>query len=209
MRKITSKSARGDELFIRDKFSSNNRWGIPTIKCCDTSNYPVKLMSFSSVKRNDTKNFDKAVHFFKDDYRMESVYNKPYDKMEVLAQYRCLITPDYSIYTDLPLAIQIYNVFKSRWCGAFWQDYGKDVIPSVSWGDASSFDFCFEGIEENSAVFVSTIGVRKKETDFLQGYNVMLDKIKPNTIFCLGHPFDAMDGNVIFIDYKDTFAGGT
>lgn len=208
MKKITSKSARGDELFIRDKFSSNNRWGIPTIKYCDVSHYPVRPISASSIKRNDTKHFDKAVHFFKDDYRMESVYEKPDDRMEILAQYKYLITPDYSMYTDLPLAIQIYNVFKSRWCGAFWQDNGKDVIPSVSWGDENSFEFCFEGIERNAAVFISTIGVRKKEKEFLQGYNVMLNKINPNNIFCLGRPFDAMDGNVIFIDYKDTFVGG-
>lgn len=208
MSKITSKSARVDELFIRNKFSSNNYWGIPTIKYCDVSKYPIKLMSFSSTKANDTKNLDKTIHFFKDDYRIQSPYEKPYKRMETLAQYRCLITPDYSLYTDLPLAIQIHNVFKSRWCGAFWQDQGLDVIPSISWGNEESFEFCFEGVQKKSAVAVSTIGARREEKSFMKGYNVMIDKIAPSIIFCLGQPFESMGDDVIFIDYKETFVGG-
>ena len=43
----------------------------------------------------------------------------------------------------MPLALQIESVFKNRWCGAYWQSKGLKVIPTVSWGDERSFDFCF------------------------------------------------------------------
>lgn len=66
--------------------------------------------------------------------------------------------PDFSMYSDLPLAIQIYNTFRRRWCGAFWQEQGLNVIPSVCWGTSESYDFCFEGIEKGSIVAVLSFG---------------------------------------------------
>ena len=43
--------------------------------------------------------------------------------------------------------LQMYNTFQNRWCGAYLVSKGIPVIPTVSWGDKSTFDFCFEGIE--------------------------------------------------------------
>ena len=50
--------------------------------------------------------------------------------------------------------MQIYNVFRNRWCGAYWASKGLRVIPTVNWGDESTFDFCFEGIEGESLLLL-------------------------------------------------------
>ena len=76
--------------------------------------------------------------------------------IEKLKQYYALLTPDFSLFTDMPLALQIESVFKNRWCGAFWQRQGMTVIPTVAWGDERTFDFCFDGIEQGSIVAVCT-----------------------------------------------------
>lgn len=47
---------------------------------------------------------------------------------------------------------QLENVAKNRSVGAYWQSKGLTVIPTVSWGLAQSFDFCFDGIEKNTTV---------------------------------------------------------
>ena len=52
--------------------------------------------------------------------------------------------------------MQIFNIFRNRWCGAYWASKGIRVIPSVNWGDESTFDFCFDGVEKGSIVAVST-----------------------------------------------------
>ena len=142
------------------------------------------------------------VHFFLHDYRFECVYDNPEILFEKLKQYECLLTPDFSLYQDMPIALQIYSVFKNRWCGAYWQSMGKNVIPTVSWSNEQSFEFCFDGIEEGSLVAVSTHGNRYAKEDFLCGYNKLLQKIKPCGIICYGTPFPEMKGNIIAIPYN-------
>ena len=47
------------------------------------------------------------------------------------------------MHLEMAMAIQIYNVFRDRWCSAYWVTKGIQVIPSVNWCDKSSYDFCF------------------------------------------------------------------
>ena len=79
---------------------------------------------------------------------------------------------------------------------------GKNVIPTISWSDERSFEFCFEGVEQESIVAVSTHGNRYAIDDFMKGYNELLRKIKPRAIICYGKPFPEMQGNVIAIPYN-------
>ena len=105
---------------------------------------------------------------------------------------------------DLPNALQVYNVFRSRWCGAYWQSLGMTVIPNVSWGDTASFDYCFDGVEEGSIVAVGMIGCKRSKLSFMRGYNEMLMRIKPTAVVCFGTPFAEMQGNIISVDYNSS-----
>ena len=134
--------------------------------------------------------------FFTYDWKFESVYDKPEEELAILSQYFCLLSPDFSIFTNMPLALQIENIFKNRWCGAYWQSKGLKVIPTVSWGDKKSFDFCFDGIEENSIVAVSTYYRENCEEEFMLGYNEMMKRIKPSMVLCYDEPFKTMTGSV-------------
>ncbi len=80
--------------------------------------------------------------------------SKKLDK--ALKQYRAVLTPDYSMYTDMNPTIQLYNTFRNRWVGAYFKENGIKVIPTVSWGLENTFDFCFNGIDKGSIVAVST-----------------------------------------------------
>lgn len=96
----------------------------------------------------------------------------------------------------MPLALQIESIFKNRWCGAYWQSKGLKVIPTVSWGDERSFDFCFDGIEEGAIVAVCTYYRENCEDDFMLGYNEMIKRIKPSVVLCYDEPFAGMKGNI-------------
>lgn len=72
------------------------------------------------------------------------------------------------------------------------------------WGEPNTFWFCFDGIPKGSIVAVSTIGVRKEKSLFMQGYEEMMRKIKPKVVICYGEPFEEMKGKIITVDYAQT-----
>lgn len=197
-----SKAMREDSLFMRNQFDKSGRYEIPQIKKQEIDLNDISLIAFSDTHYKDNEiNKSKGVHFFVDDYRFNGLYNNPDKFVEKLSQYKFLLTPDFSLYTDMDLWKQIENVAKNRWCGAFWQSKGLKVIPTVSWSTPTSFEFCFEGIEKQSIVAVGMIGCKKNKRMFMLGYNEMLKQINPSAIICFGSPFPEMKGNLIIVDY--------
>lgn len=82
----------------------------------------------------------------------------------------------------------------------FWQDvYNMRVIPVACWSDKSSFDFCFEGMPKNSLIAVSSVGVvNNKETQklFTQGYEKMIEILKPVQILWYGKELECIDKTI-------------
>lgn len=62
--------------------------------------------------------------------------------------YKAVLSPDFSMYREMSPTIQHYNTFRNRFCGAYFASKGLRVIPTVSWGDEDTFDFCFLGIPQ-------------------------------------------------------------
>ena len=201
----TSKAMRENPLFLRNNFAKSGRYEIPLLLKQELELSNLSLISYSDTKSTENfENTQKGVHFFVDDYRFEGIYKNPERTLKKLSQYKFLLTPDFSLYADMDIWKQIENVAKNRWCGAYWQSKGLTVIPTVSWSSPSSFEFCFEGIEEGSIVAIGMIGCKKNKNMFMLGYNEMLRRIKPKNIICFGTPFPEMKGNLISIDYLST-----
>ena len=79
------------------------------------------------------------------------------------------------------------------------------MVPCISWSDALSYEYCYDGVEKHSTVAVGMIGCKKNnKATFLRGYNAMIERIEPNTIIVFGSPFPEMKGNIISVDYKKT-----
>ena len=200
---MTGKCMRENPLFMRNSFLSVGKWGIPLVRKQKVDLDEIKLIACSDTKVNDNEeNRKRGVHFFVDDYRFEGVFNDPNRSFSRYSQYAFLLTPDFSTYVDMDLWRQLESVAKNRWVGAYWQSKGKKVIPTISWSDARSYEFCFDGIEEGSIVAVGTVGCRREKLRFLRGYQVMLEKIRPSKVICFGTPFPEMDKNVVFVDYR-------
>ncbi len=189
-------------MFLRNQFKSVGMFKLPLVKKQEISLEDVKLIGYDKI--NQSNNYDKIVHFFLDDYRFENIYNNPENKVETLKKYKAVLTPDFSMFVEMPIALQLFSTFKNRWVGAYLQEQGISVIPTVRWGDLTSFNFCFDGIEKGSIVAVSTIGIKKEKSHFILGYNEMLSRIKPSKIICYGKPFDEMKGDIIEVDYGET-----
>lgn len=137
----------------------------------------------------NTEKRDCGIHMYLDDYQIERLWNTPQVYMEKLLEFPYVFTPDYSLYLDMPIAMQIWNVYRSRLIGQIMQDYGILTIPTVSWGYPETFEFCFDGIETGCIVSVSTIGVKRDEAAaeiWRMGMDEMIKRIKPSAILVYG-----------------------
>lgn len=187
---------------LQDEFeNTNDFWQMPVIEKTDF--IPSKLIGFNYAKSSKDK--QTGIHFFVDDYQFERVWNNPEKYLSVLKEYECILSPDFSLYTDMAMPLKIWNIYRSRFIGAYYQSCGIKVIPTISWAEDETFDFCFEGIEQGGTVAVSTIGVKENEGAFTiweNGMDAMIERLKPQTILVYGGAleYDYGDINVIYYD---------
>ncbi|MBR6693694.1 MAG: DUF4417 domain-containing protein [Clostridia bacterium] len=192
---------RNNPMFLRNQFLSEGTFEMPKISCQDVSLEKIEFIGYDKLSASKE---NQIVHFFLDDYKFEVMWNDPLPRVERLIKCKAVLSPNFSVYTEMPIALKIFNTFRSRWCGAFLQSCGIKVIPTLAWGGPETFWFCFDGIEQGSVVAVSTVGVRTEKDLFMQGYNEMIRRIKPSKILCYGQAFSEMKGNVIEVDYAQT-----
>lgn len=183
------------------QFDTDNWYGIPDMQ--PTNTVGEKLLRFCDF--NDIDDHENYIaHFYYDDFKFISAWREPDKYVEKLKKFKAIISPNFSLYTDFPRALQILSCYRRQWCGAYWQELGLDVIPNVCWGDEESYKYCFLGIPKQSTVSVSTVGVKldadwnnKKDSLFLKGYNEMMERLEPTTIILYGDEIEGLTGNVI------------
>ena len=160
-------------------------YDMPVIQA--TNHVPKDLISFNYMLTS--KDYGKGIHFYIDDYQFGRVWTTPDKYIDKLGMFDCALTPDFSLYLDMPLAMQIWNVYRSRLIGQIMQDAGITVIPTLQWADERSFDFCFDGIEPGGVVSVSTIGVKRDKNAggiWFAGMDEAIKRLKPSHVVCYG-----------------------
>ena len=185
------------------QFPCEGFYGIPTMEATDTTG--DKFLRFMDWKEVDGPS-EYIAHVYYDDYKFMSAWREPDKYIERLKQFKAVVSPDFSLYTDFPRALQILSCYRRQWCGAYWQYLGIDVIPDVVWGDKDSFQYCFDGIPKGGTVAVSSVGVKNddnwnnKDGDlFKAGYDEMMNRLEPKTILFYGDMIDGLEGNIIQI----------
>ena len=184
-----------DALNTKRLYPAHNEWGIPHLAQAPLSCIPDWLAPYRTRIRSDQDPSDGGVHFFMDDYRFESVWRRPKQTVSAIQKWEVALTPDFSLYYDCPLIMQLWNTYRSRWVGCWWAEHGVQVIPTVSWGLSESYAFCFLGLPERSVLAVSTVGTRNDPSakiPFLAGFKEMLQGLKPTAVLCYGVPYREM-----------------
>lgn len=199
-RKRTAKAYNIDVL--GDIPLGNDYWQMPVIAKQDIK--PTKLIGFNYAKTSSDK--EAGIHFFIDDYQFERVWKYPDKYIDILKQYECVISPEFSLYIGMPLPMKIWNTYRNRFIGAYFQSKGINVIPSICFTDKNCFDFCFLGVEEGSTVAVETNGIKldSELTDmWITGMREMINRIKPKTILAYGSKIDFDYGDIEVIYYEN------
>ena len=181
--------------------------GFPRLQGVDAT--PKELQGFNYAKSTAAESKKElGCHFFIDDYQFERVWNKPAQYIDVLRPYQCVITPDFSLYMDMPEPMQRWNRYRSMALGHYWQTAGLKVVPVLSWAQPESFDFAFKGIPKHSTVATSTVGVAKdkKAQDFWKaGMRRAMKEIEPSRVLLYGKDIGFDFGGCEVVEYE---AGG-
>ena len=191
---------RAYNLHIIDA-SHCDEFGMPIVHPEDWA--PESLTPWSSA---NSRNQDSAVHFFQDDYRFETLWNNPSRHLAKLRNYGAALTPDFSLYTDMPLPMQRWNVYRSRALGNYWQRSGIRVIPTLQWSTPDSYDFAFEGVIPESVYAVSTLGVRGNAVStalWVLGMSEAIERLNPAALIIYGDHITGFDYGDIEIHHHE------
>ncbi len=184
-----------------DKDRAAGIYNLPVLKRCNF--IPYDLIGFNYMLTSKKK--DKGIHFFLDDYQFERIWNDPDAYIDKLLSFPCCLTPDFSLYLDMPMAMKIWNVYRSRLIGQMIQDRGGNVIPTLQWADKETFKFAFDGIEKGGTVAVSTVGVMKNEEAckiWTAGMDEAIRQVEPSAIVLYGSDIDYDFGDINVVKIK-------
>lgn len=177
--RLSSKVGGQNHLNDRVLFEIENAYGVPMMSAIQNVETDY-LIAFTHHPEPD-----QCVHFYLEDHALNRTWNRIEYYGSKFMDHRLVLTPDFSLFTDMPIALQVFNTYRSRYIGRYWQEMGLKVAPSVSWSDERSFEFCFLGAPKNSVVSISTQGA-KNESLFMRGFVKMLEQLTPSQILVYG-----------------------
>lgn len=159
---------------------------------------PLQGFNFAKTEKHPEQ---KAVHFFLHDYQFERVWNYPDRYIDILKKFKFVLSPQFSTYEDMPIITKVFNIYRNRWCGRYWQEQGVTVIPTFAYGGDEKFEWCFDGLPKHSIVAVSTMGDGRwgGNKSVYKVWDKLLEVLEPRTIILYGKDLsNNLNGNIIY-----------
>lgn len=187
----------------------------PVIKGLDSPEIPLRMIPFDKI--SCTSDYDAYVCFYIHDIKFRDIILQIDSHIDKLKKFKGVITPDCSLYRDMPLSAQISNTYINRAIGTYLQRNGISVIPTVRWGDERSYSnvlfkekFAFTSIPPKSIIAIGTYGcIKTKENryHFTQGLKDLITELQPEVILVYGAMpaiiFDQFKARTTFVQYLD------
>ena len=183
-------------------FQTDGREELPQVSAFNAA-LPDSFISFSDRRK---MLFSCGVHCYLYDYKIESVWNTPSSAISCLRKYQCVIAPDFSVFVDMPRALNVWNIYRNRWVASYWQSEGINVIPSASWGNVDSFEYCFDGLPENSVISVGHVAVGRDSSYrklYRLGIETLIERKHPDKLIVYGEPLGFYpETEVVYVEGK-------
>lgn len=189
---------------------------IPLIKKPDEFIIPKSMIPFS--ERSKSEKCDEFVCFYEHDIRFRNILTATKKQISSLKNFKGVISPDCSLYYDMPLVLQMTNTYLNRQIGHYLQTQGFNVIPNVRWGDERSYTriiptelpFAFLGLEKHGIYSIGTYGCCKTaeyKHHLREGLRSFIEEIEPEIILVYGAMSDSIFGefkkDVQFVHFDD------
>jgi hypothetical protein len=103
--------------------------------------------------------------FYTEDHRFTDAYYNSDVFAEYLAELQpnAILTPDFSTYSDWPLVMRLWGLYRARWCGRLWQELGYKLIPSIQ--SLGHFDYTKELVLETLPDKCPLLSLQTRKSD--------------------------------------------
>lgn len=160
-----------------------------------TQSIPHDVIGFN--ERNGVINPENHwVDFFIDDALFESFWNHPEMSFDNLRKYEGIVTTDYSMHPELLPAQNIWNCTRNRVMAYYLQSKGFDIVPVATWCEESDFEWCFDGLPEDSTIAISSNGCMSSpygKRIFFRGIEELQTRKKPSHIVVCGREISELE----------------
>lgn len=180
-------------------FDSDNCFGFPPVPQYTGQVEAVEWVDFDTAvtAKNSTA---KGLHFFDSDYKLNRLWEYPQRYISVLSRFKYVLQPDFSLYYDFPVALQMFNKFRNHWLAAFYTVNGIQIIPNISLSTPSNYVWSLMGYPENSVVAFSDVGCSRFKDDkaiLMDSYNKMVEALSPSQVLYFTRSKTAPDGSTV------------
>ena len=130
--------------------------------------------------------------FYEEDDAFERIWT---DAVTMVEKYHAMgwkgvVAPDFSIWLGDPVVIQLYNVYRNRWCARYWQEAGLNIIPNIELSDAKTYEWVRSGIPRPSPVVAVQCRTDRRTSErkaqFIANITAALDDLKPEQCIIYG-----------------------
>lgn len=213
-RRATLDDGCSSELVKGAQFDGN--FGIPFMLKPKRIIIPTRVLKFS--ERNQAKaSYSEMLITYEYDIKLAELLIHPNELISDIKRFQGIFSPDCSLYWDMPLSMQILNIYRNRAIGYYFQKHGIYVIPDVRWGDERTYTpdllgecVAFKGLRKRTIVSIGTIGCTQKVArryHLKEGLRRMLAELKPKVVLVYGPMpdsiFDEFKAQTQFVHYND------
>ena len=129
--------------------------------------------------------------FYVDDYRFEGWFTAPhlYTAKALNAGLTTIVSPNFSVFAYMAQALQIFQVFRARWMGRYFQEAGLKVIPDAYWGNEYQRHFVNAGIPKGAPVIsiqIQTVGTEAESKLMAQAVANTIEDTEPQAVMFYG-----------------------
>jgi hypothetical protein len=149
-------------------FPSSNKWGIPDLDPNMLYTGAVPLTTYPEENKHGapqlyiygSNGFDERVTgrvicFYTEDWRFERIWSESVESLKTLVPLKPagFCGPDFSLWGDDPLAVQLWNIYRARWISRFWQAAGLKLIPSLATStNKDCYEFAYDGFPKRPSL---------------------------------------------------------
>lgn len=179
-----------------------------------TTEIPGKLVLFSEAIKQGGDSSNAWTCFYEFDEKFQRIWLNPNKYLRKLLQRPGTLSPDFSMYRNMPHPIQLESCFKNRAIAHWLEEQGLPVIPNVRWADERSFRYCFDGIPPHTTIAVGSHGCLRYKEDrfwFRFGLEELVSRLSPSTLVVYGAaPVDifepALEQGIPIVTFESKFS---
>ncbi|MBQ6473936.1 MAG: DUF4417 domain-containing protein [Victivallales bacterium] len=169
---------------------------------------PRKLIDIEDACRHPERiTHDDAVHFYRWDWILNRERYTPDALKEILPTGTCLLTQDFSMFRDMFPKEILWNWYRAHLNAERMVQCGFRHIPSLSWAEEDTLDYCFNFIQPGGTVAVSTVGIRRDAWGsilFNAGMERAIQVLHPSCVIVYGGMPDFDFQDTLVLNFPNT-----